>query len=248
MKSTMSESKTPTDRKPIAVVTGAAGKIPQAISHQLCADGYQVIGWDIRQPQSDDPAISFDLVDVSDHRAVCEAGEKVAETYGKIDALVTAAGLLHRAPAADLESDDWQEALAVNLSSPFYCSQAVAHHMPENGAIVHISSYAGVVARPLCAGYAAAKAGLIHLTKCLALEWGERNIRVNAIAPGYIDTPMSAWMHGDDKAWRWFTSRAPLARLGQPEEIAGAVSFLLSPKARYITGETITIDGGFSLS
>lgn len=116
------------------------------------------------------------------------------------------------------------------------------------GSIVNLSSYAGLKGRPNCAHYAASKAAVAHLTVCLAIEWGPLNIRVNAIAPGYVETSMSAWMHADPQQRAIYTEQTPLKRLGQPREIADSVSYLASVEASYITGQVLSVDGGIARS
>lgn len=228
----------------VAVVTGAAGGIGKAIVATLRQHGATVIGTDIRLPAEPDP--DFRLLDVSDTNAIRAVAEEVAGTYGGLHAWVNNAGMLQRAEARAITEAAWDRSLDVNLRSAVFACQAAANEMVKygGGAIVNLSSYAGLKARPNCIDYAAAKAGVAHATKCLALEFGGLGIRINCIAPGYIDTPMSGWMHEDAALKAEYLTKTPLRRLGQPEEIAMGVLYLVSPMSSFVTGHTLVIDGG----
>lgn len=233
----------------VAVVTGSSGGIGAAICTKLITEGATVIGLD-REVGSEAALMGVELVDISNLEALQTAVAKVADRHGRLDIWVNNAGFLERQAALDITVDDWRKSLDVNLTAAFFGAQAAARIMKENGggSIVNLSSYAGLKGRPNCAHYAAAKAAIAHLTTCLAVEWGPLAIRVNAIAPGYIETPMSAWMHADPEQKAIYLGRTPLGRMGQPKEIADAVSFLSSEAASYITGHVLGVDGGIAKS
>lgn len=228
----------------VAVVTGAAGGIGQAIVATLRRHGATVIGTDLRRPAEPDP--DFRLLDVSNTEAIQAVAAEVAGTYGGLHIWVNNAGMLQRVDAREITEAAWERSLHVNLRSTVFGCQAAAKEMARHGggAIVNLSSYAGLKARPNCIDYAAAKAGVDHATKCLAVEFGGLGIRVNCIAPGYIDTPMSGWMHADPALRAEYLAKTPLRRLGRPEEIAMGVLYLASPMSSFVTGHTLVIDGG----
>ncbi|KFC63600.1 Short-chain dehydrogenase/reductase SDR [Bosea sp. LC85] len=236
-------------RGKIAVVTGASGGIGAAICAKLNAEGARVIALD-RQDGPGSTGIDRRIVDIANTAALQDTVAQIAADYGRIDIWVNNAGFLERRAALDITRDGWGKSIDVNLTAAFFGAQAAARVMKDSGggSIVNLSSYAGLKARPNCAHYAAAKAAIAHLTSCLAIEWGPLNIRVNAIAPGYIETPMSAWMHADPEQKAIYLGRTPLGRMGQPTEIADSVSFLASDAAGYITGHVLGVDGGIGRS
>lgn len=170
--------------------------------------------------------------------------------FGQIDILVNNAGIGAPNPAEDVTEADFDATLAVNLKGTFFTAQAVGRHMLERGrgTIINMSSQAGAVALPTESVYCMTKAGVSHLTRCLALEWAPRGVRVNAVAPTFVETPGTRkWL--DDEAFRAsVVRRIPLGRVGQPVDVAGAVVFLASPAAALITGETLMVDGGWTLA
>lgn len=176
--------------------------------------------------------------------------KKTIEVFGKIDILVNNAGILQFKPFLELTEQDWDKTLSVNLKGYFLCAQACAKEMvkQKSGAIINITSIAmgGMgVGFPNIVHYSASKGGIVAMTEALALELASFNIRVNAIAPGAIDTPMMASSEQDPKTMEGTLARIPMHRIGKPEEISNAVLFLASDRSSYITGSTIIVDGGW---
>lgn len=234
----------------VAVVTGANGGIGQAIVKLLAQQGAIVIATDhhpqLNQLISDQANINFRLLDVADITAIERLALEIEAEYGRLDIWVNNAGMLVRAPSLELQEAAWEKTLQVNLRASVFASQAAARVMARHGggAIVNLSSYAGLKARPNCVDYAAAKAGVHHATKCLALEFGELGVRINCIAPGYINTNMSGWMHDNPTLKAEYLDKVPLRRVGDPMEIAMGVLYLVSPMSSFVTGHTLVIDGG----
>lgn len=192
----------------------------------------------------------FVETDVTDGASVDRMVERTLATFGRIDFIVNNAGITKWAPAEEVAEEDWRAVMAVNLDGLFYCCQSVAGPMKERheGRIINVASMSGlIVNRPQAqASYNASKAAVIHLTRSLACEWASYGIRVNAIAPGYMATPM-AQPFFDDPAYGGEWLRAiPMARPGQPDELAGAAIYLASDASSYVTGEVLVVDGGYT--
>lgn len=238
----------------VAVVTGAARGIGFAIARKFLGEGYRVALLDIdaetltqaagRLPQQD--RVLALACDVADPAQVKTSVDKVTTRFGRIDVLVNNAGIALFKPILDTSYAEWARVLDVNLSGPFLCTQACAPVMLRNGggAIVNISSISGLRASSLRVAYGTSKAALDHLTKQQAAELGNRGIRVNAVAPGPVDTAMAKQVHTADIRTDYHDA-IPLNRYGTEEEIAAAVWFLCSDAASYINGQTLAVDGGF---
>ena len=192
----------------------------------------------------------FVQTDVRNRASVQQMVEEVLAQFGRIDFLMNNAGIVKWCEAESVPEEDWRDVIDVNLNGLFFCSQAVARHMIERrkGCIVNIASMSGLIAnRPQPqTSYNASKAAVIHLTKSLAAEWAPYNIRVNAIAPGYMDTPMARPFFEDPKYGGLWMDAIPMKRPGKPEELAPAAVFLASEASSYVTGSTIVIDGGYT--
>ncbi|MFN0121250.1 MAG: SDR family NAD(P)-dependent oxidoreductase [Blastocatellia bacterium] len=237
-----------------AVVTGAARGIGLAIAEKFLATGYRVALLDIDTATLTDTAAALavqdDILaltcDVSDPAQVRAAMDQTATHFGRIDALVNNAGVAVFKPAAETTFDDWSRVMAVNLNGPFLCTQACAPVMLQNGggAVVNIASISGVRASTLRIAYGTSKAALMHLTKQQAVEYGNAGIRVNAVAPGPVETAMAAQVHSSDIRTS-YRDAIPLARYGTTQEIADAVAFLCSDAASFINGQILAVDGGF---
>jgi 3-oxoacyl-[acyl-carrier protein] reductase len=231
-----------------ALVTGASRGTGRAIASEISAAGASVvIGY--RSGKDEAEALASELgaravqADVSNAE---EAARLVAEA-GDIDILVNNAGLTRDGLLARMSDDDWRTVLETNLSSVFYTCRAVCRPMMKKraGAIVNVSSIVGVHGNWGQTNYAASKAGIIGFTKSLARELGSRNVRANVVAPGYVKTQLTDVL--PEEATAAMLQATPLGRLGEPEDVAGAVRFLCSDEASFITGEVILVDGGLGM-
>jgi 2-dehydro-3-deoxy-D-gluconate 5-dehydrogenase len=170
------------------------------------------------------------------------------EHLGGLDILVNNAGIISRRPALEFEQQEWEDTLAINLSSAFYLSQAAARQFVdrgEGGKIVNVASLLSFQGGILVPAYAATKSGLAGLTKALANEWAERDINVNAVAPGYMATEVTTAIRADTERSQSMLERIPAGRWGEPDDVKGAVVFLASEAARYVHGITLPVDGGW---
>jgi len=183
-------------------------------------------------------------VDVADHAAVQKIGAQILQDFGKIDILINNAGMTRDALAMRMSLEDWDSVINTNLRGAFSFTQAILRAMikQRSGRIINISSVSGIMGNAGQTNYAASKAGLIGFTKSLARELASRNITVNAIAPGFITTDMTAGL--SDEVKKALHAKIPLGKTGTPEDIANAVAFLASADAGYITGQTLCVDGG----
>ena len=241
----------------VAVVTGAGSGIGRAIARAIAASGAAVGCVDI--PGADLSGVVAEIstdggravaapADVTDAGQITAAVTMIEEEFGPLSAAVNAAGIASAAPAEEMSLEQWQRVLDVDLTGVFLSCQAEGRAMLRSGggAIVNIASMSATIAnRDLHqAHYNAAKAGVVHLGRSLAWEWGRRGIRVNTISPGYTYTPMTRRPE-QAEAMEGYARDTPLGRNAEPEDIAGPVVFLLSPAAGYVTGVDLLVDGGF---
>ncbi|MFN0264364.1 SDR family NAD(P)-dependent oxidoreductase [Tepidamorphus sp. 3E244] len=242
--------------KSTAIVTGAARGIGLAIARRFLAQGWRVALVDIDaqtlgsiRGEMETPDTLIIEADVSDPAQVARAVSETEAHFGRIDALVNNAGIAIFKPVLETSYEDWSRVLAVNLTGPFLTVQAAAPVMMKSGggAVVNIGSISGQRASTLRVAYGTSKAGLAHLTKQQAAELAEIGIRVNCVAPGPVDTAMAKAVHSAEIRADYHDA-IPLNRYGTEEEIAEVVVFLCSPKASYLTGQTIGVDGGFDAS
>ncbi len=233
-----------------AVVTGAAGGIGSAVCRAFAEQGARVIGLD-RAWGEDALAHPWvrETVDVASEREVDAAFARIAAD-GLPDILVNAAGITHREATVETAVEAWDEVQAVNLRSTFLCCRAAGRLMLDHGAgsIINISSQLAVAPPGGRAAYVASKAGVIGLTRTLAVEWAPRGVRVNAVAPGITRTPMINVIADDPDASRVFAARIPLGRFAEPDEIAAPILFLASRAASYVVGHVLVVDGGYTVA
>jgi NAD(P)-dependent dehydrogenase (short-subunit alcohol dehydrogenase family) len=238
----------------VALVTGAARGIGLATAKKFLAEGWHValldiegelLGRALAEIGQSEATLAL-TCDVSDAVAVSAAMTTVEQRFGRLDALVNNAGIAVFAPLMETSEADWRRVLEVNLTGPFLCTKAAVPLMRESngGAIVNITSISAVRASTLRSAYGTSKAGLAHLTKQLAVELASLGIRVNAVAPGPVDTAMAKQVHTREIRADYHDA-IPLNRYGLEEELAEAIYFLCSASASYITGQILAVDGGF---
>lgn len=240
----------------VALVTGAGRGLGKAIAMRLAEEGAKVVIADLAAENC--YAVKEDIekkggealaivCDVCKRDQVGALFDKIIEAFGTVDILINNAGITRDALLKDLTDEQWDAVMNVNLKSMFLCTQFAAKIMSENliGKIVNIASIAGEMGNPGQTNYAASKAGVIGMTKSLAKELAKKNICVNAIAPGFIDSEMTQVV--PEKVKEYFIKQIPLGRMGKPGEIASACVFLASNEADYITGQVLRVNGGWYL-
>jgi NAD(P)-dependent dehydrogenase (short-subunit alcohol dehydrogenase family) len=244
----------------VAIVTGAGQGIGLACAEALAEAGAKVViadrdrdaadkGYDSLKVKGHDTEIV--IMDVTDSAAVSATADQLVASYGKVDILVNNAGIARSETPAEIVTDEhWLNVIDVNLNGTFWCCRAFGQHMlnARSGAIVNVGSMSGfIVNKPQeqCY-YNASKAGVHHLTKSLAAEWGARGVRVNAVAPTYVETPLNAFVKNNPRMYDAWIGGTPMARLGQVDEIASVVLFLASDAASLMTGSVVLVDGGYT--
>ena len=241
----------------IAVVTGAGSGIGRAIAEQLAAEGATVVVSDINAESAKETAAALGnnsvglRVDVTSRESVDEMVEAVTGEFGRIDILVNNAGWDKVEPFLDSKISDWDRVIAINLYGTLHCSQAVLKVMADqgSGSVINIGSDAGRVGSSGEAVYSAAKGGVVALSKTLAREMARSNVNVNCVCPGPADTPLFAGISEENPNLRQALERAiPMRRLAQPSDLAAAVVFFASDEASYITGQTLSVSGGLTMS
>jgi 3-oxoacyl-[acyl-carrier protein] reductase len=237
----------------VVIVTGAAAGIGKATARRFADEGCRVVAWDVQQPLETVGEAQFQMVDVTDGAAVEAAVREVVEQSGRVDVLVNNAGILRDGQlvkykdgsvAGVMSDDSFDAVIGVNLKGVFVCARAVVPHMIRGGGgvILNASSVVGLYGNFGQTNYVATKAGVIGMTKVWARELGKYNIRVNAVAPGFIATEMVKQM--PEKIQATMAQRTPIGRVGQPEDIASAYVWLASEAASFVTGAVLSVDGG----
>ena len=240
----------------MAFVTGAASGIGRATALRFAAEGARVFAVDRDEPRLAETAaaitaaggtVAAQALDVADAAACRGAIEAARVRFGRLDVLANVAGVMYWGHFAEIAEADWARVLAINLSGAFHlCQAAVPHLLEAKGVIVNVASAAAIKGQAYTAPYCVSKAGLVSLTKCLAVEYAKRGLRAVAVCPGGVDTPLNADLklpEGIDR--KLFERLLPLSfPLAQPEEIAAAIAYLASPEARFVNGAVLSIDGG----
>jgi len=242
----------------VAMVTGASKGLGKAMAAGLAKAGADLALCarnldDLRKAAAEvgkfGTRVETFPLDVLDRESIHEAVDSILSRFGRIDILVNNAGINIRKTVLDLSEEEWDSVLDTNLKGYFLVSQAVAPVMIRQGGgkVINLSSIFGAVGMNHQAAYAASKGGIVQLTKVMAIEWAGSNIQVNAIGPTYFETPLVAALRNDPERFRFINERTPMGRWGQPEELEGTVVFLASKASNFITGQTIYVDGGWTI-
>lgn len=243
------------DSRVVAVVGGASG-MGAATARRFAAAGDRVVVLDLNDPSPGALPESVDAcrLDVTDSAACDAAIDRIVSEHGRLDVLVNAAGIILRVGTLDTSDEDWRRVFAVNVDGVFYASRAAARAMVVSGggAIVNIASISGIVASPNVTAYCTTKGAVIMLTRAMAIDFARENIRVNAVCPGEVDTPMlragGRSKPLDDEAIAVLGERSiPTGRVADPDEIAAVIEFLASPAASYMTGTAVPVDAGYTI-
>jgi len=240
----------------VAVVTGGTSGIGRALSLGLAEAGADVVATARRQQQVDETAAEIEkrgrkalrvASDVGDRSSLEKLCAAVLETFGKVDIVVNCAGIIKRRPTLDLPEEEWTNILNTNLTGTLRACQVFGRPMLERGygRIVNIASLNSFVALSEVAAYAASKAGVASLTRSLAVEWSKKGVTVNAVAPGVFRTDLNAQLLDSTPRGQELLMRTPMGRFGKTEELVGAVVYLASDSASFVTGQILVVDGGF---
>lgn len=244
----------------VALVTGSTRGIGAVLARGLAGAGATVVlhgrdpaALEVRRTELA-AEIGADRVhttcfDVTDHDGVVDALRELAERTGGLDVLVNNAGVQHREPLMEVSVESFEKVLATNLTAPFLVGREVARGMVERGRgkIINIASVQSELARPTIGPYTAAKGGVRNLTRAMAAEWAGAGVQVNAVAPGYLETEMTAALVADETFDAWLRGRTPAGRWGTPQDVVGPVVWLASAGSDYVSGQTIYVDGGMTV-
>ncbi len=242
----------------VAMVTGASKGLGKAMATglakagatlALCARNLGDLGKAAAEAGKWGSRVDAFPLDVRDQESIRKASDSILAKFGRIDILVNNAGINVRKAVLDLSEEEWDSVLDTNLKGYFLVAKAVVPSMIRQGGgkVINISSIFGAVGMNHQAAYAASKGGIVQLTKVMAIEWAVSGIQVNAIGPTYFETPLVAALRNDPERFRFINERTPMGRWGQPEELEGTVIFLASRASDFITGQTIYVDGGWTI-
>jgi 3-oxoacyl-[acyl-carrier protein] reductase len=235
----------------VAIITGGAAGIGAATAIKFAEEGAKVIIWDVDEAKGQALAeklnVTFAKVNTANYAEVEAAAKAVNDQFGRIDILINNAGITRDSTLKKMTVEQWQQVIDVNLTGVFYCAKIISEYMLANGwgRVINASSVVGLYGNFGQTNYVATKSGLIGMTKTLARELGKKGITVNAVAPGFIATEMVAAM--PENVIDAMKAKIPLARLGDPMEIANVYAFLSSDEASYINGHTLSVDGGMTV-
>jgi NAD(P)-dependent dehydrogenase (short-subunit alcohol dehydrogenase family) len=242
----------------VAIVTGASGALGRAVSLGLAVHGVDIVACSIEEDSLKELAVEIKeetgrkvlpiYCDVTDEDSVAQMVDRTLEEFGKIDILLTAAGAAHRERLVEMAIDDWQQVMDVNVKGTLICCRAVAKCMieqGEGGSIITVGSVRGFHAhKDGYTAYGTSKAAVHYLTKQMAFEWAENNIRVNCIAPCVFWSPLTVPILSDEASYQEYTSRIPIGRASEPEDFVGATVFLASDASEMVTAHILSVDGG----
>ncbi len=231
----------------VVIVTGGASGIGAATVARFASEGALVTVADMNEPATLTEGAMFVRTDVTDEAQVVAMIEATVAKRGKLDCIVNNAGIGTAMPTASQPLETWEKVFAVNSTGVFLCSKvAIPHLQATRGNIINVASISGIGGDYQMTAYNASKGAVVNFTRALAMECAEVGIRVNAVCPGVIHTPLAAAMLGNEEVREEWTSRVPLRRLGQPEDVASTIAFLASDDAGYITGHNLVVDGGLT--
>lgn len=240
----------------VAVLTGGGGGIGSGTAAMLASAGAKVVLLDLDEAaalravdtiqKAGGEALAIQC-DITNANQVAAAFTQTHETFGRVDILVNNAALVRRVPALDMPPEEWRKVMEVNLDAAFICSCEAARHMPNGGSIINLASIMGISGGGVypIASYHASKGGLINLTRGLAVEWAEKNIRVNAVAPTWVKTEFTKALFEDKVVNEKLLALMPLGQFADVTDVAAAVLYLAAPAAKMVTGHVLAVDGGY---
>lgn len=235
----------------IAVVTGGSSGIGKAIVERYLEAGAQVVIADIDEERgasvADDLGCQFEACDVRDYDQVKSVVESTVDEYGKLDIIVNNTGIASETSLEEMELEEWEQVIDIDLGGVMHGMKAALPYLEEsNGTVINIASIYGLVGGKGAASYSAAKGGVVSLTQQVAIDYADRNVRVNSICPGFVETSMTEDLLKTERFYNFLQANTPMDRPAQPEEIASVAAFLASDGASYITGANIPVDGGWT--
>ena len=235
----------------VAIITGGSTGIGKAIATKYRDYGADVIianrSEDSGKAAAESVGCDFIQCDVSDAQQVQSMIEETVDMHGQLDVLVNNAGIGQVGTLENMTLDEWEAVMSINLNGTMYGTRAALPFLRKtNGAVVNIASIYGLVGGPSAVAYASAKGAIVNFTRSVAVDYAKENVRVNSICPGFVKTPMTDPVFGDEEFYEYVHGQTPMGRVAEPEEVAGVAMFLASDEASYITGANIPVDGGWT--